>query len=52
MKEFNTPGTDRYKQWQLSKYQAAVEDLKRKNIRFADMHDRWFNGEAYDDNAF
>ena len=52
MKQFKTPGTGFYKQWQLAKYRAAVEDLKKKNVRFNDMHERWFGGEDFDDNAF
>ena len=52
MKEFETPGTERNKQWQLAKYKAGVEDLRRRNIPFGDMFDRWFKSEDYDDNAF
>ena len=52
MKEFNTAGSERNKQWQLAKYKAGVEELRRKNVTFNDMFDRWFGSEDYDDNAF
>lgn len=46
------PGTELWKQWQLAKYESAVDRLKRKNVRFADMHDRWFALEGFDPNRF
>ena len=51
MKDFKDPSSERYKQWQLAKYQSKVSELKN-NTRFNDMFDRWFGGEAYDDDAF
>lgn len=46
------PGTELWKQWQLAKYESTVDRLKRKNVRFADMHDRWFALEGFDPNRF
>ncbi len=44
-------GSEQWKQWQMAKYEAEVDRLRR-NVKFADMHDSWFSNEGFDPNRF
>lgn len=47
----NKVGSEPWRKWQLAKYEAEVDRLRR-NVKFADMHDSWFSNEGFDPNRF